>query len=345
MKVLVSFQPNKKASDFEGARLRKTIKGALEMVGTEYTTSIVERHDIVHLISPEDENKINDARENGVPVVVSALYCEDDPLASYLEHKTTKEGVRVTELTSKALRFLNKADLILVPSPKARELLVDSGVTSDISIALPGINMSRFDFSREDEKSLFYRYFRADPKKKLVIGLGEYDMEMDGINAFINAAKANPDALFYYIGRETIPGVYNSLKIKRMIFSAPKNLKFITVLPDDIYRSALLNAKVFVIPCYKTAGVVSIMDAMAAKCQIIARKQAVFPDILIDGKTAYLGEFSETITSLIKDCLEDKIKPTIEEAHTFVSKCNLRATGEQLRWFYIERINIKELIK
>ena len=345
MKVLVSFQPNKKASDFEGARLRKTIKGALEMVGTEYTTSIVERHDIVHLISPEDENKINDAKENGVPVVVSALYCEDDPLASYLEHKTTKEGVRVTELTSKALRFLNKADLILVPSPKARELLVDSGVTSDISIALPGINMSRFDFSREDEKSLFYRYFRADPKKKLVIGLGEYDMEMDGINAFINAAKANPDALFYYIGRETIPGVYNSLKIKRMIFSAPKNLKFITILPDDIYRSALLNAKVFVIPCYKTAGVVSIMDAMAAKCQIIARKQAVFPDILIDGKTAYLGEFSETITSLIKDCLEDKIKPTIEEAHTFVSKCNLRATGEQLRWFYIERINIKELIK
>ena len=345
MKVLVSFQPNKKASDFEGARLRKTIKGALEMVGTEYTTSIVERHDIVHLISPDDENKINDAKENGVPVVVSALYCEDDPLASYLEHKTTKEGVRVTELTSKALRFLNKADLILVPSPKARELLVDSGVTSDISIALPGINMSRFDFSREDEKSLFYRYFRADPRKKLVIGLGEYDMEMDGINAFINAAKANPNALFYYIGRETIPGVYNSLKIKRMIFSAPKNLKFITVLPDDIYRSALLIAKVFVIPCYKTAGVVSIMDAMAAKCQIIARKQAVFPDILIDGKTAYLGEFSETITSLIKDCLEDKIKPTIEEAHTFVSKCNLRATGEQLRWFYIERINIKELIK
>ena len=344
MKVLVSFQPNKKASDFEGARLRKTIKGALEMVGVEYTTSIVERHDIVHLISPDDENKITDARENGVPVVASALYCEDDPLASYLEHKT-KDGVRIAELTSKALRFLNKVDLVLVPSAKARDLLVDSGVTSDISIALPGINMSRFDFSRDDEKNLFYRYFRADPKKKLVIGLGEYDTNMDGINAFINAAKASPDALFYYIGRETIPGVYNSAKTKRMMFSAPKNLKFITIIPDDIYRSALLNAKVFVVPGYKTVGVVSVMDAMAAKCQIVARKQAVFTDILVDGKTAYLGEFSETITSLIKDCLEDKIKPTIEEAHTFVSKCNLRATGEQLRWFYIERINIKELIK
>ena len=73
MKVLVSFQPNKKASDFEGVRLRKTIKGALEMVGVEYTTSIVDKYDIVHLISPDDENKLNDAKENGIPVVSAAF--------------------------------------------------------------------------------------------------------------------------------------------------------------------------------------------------------------------------------------------------------------------------------
>ena len=344
MKVLVSFQPNRKATDFEGARLRKTIKGALEMVGVEYTTSIVEKHDVVHLISPEDENKLNDAKENNVPVVVSALYCEDDPLASYLEHKS-KDGERTTSLTSKALRFLNKADLVLVPSPKVRDFLVDSGVTSDISICLPGVNMSRFDFSREDEKTIFYRYFREDPNKQLVIGLGEYDNAMDGINAFINAAKLCPDALFYYIGRETIPGIYNSLKIKKIISSAPKNLKFISIIPDDIYRSALLNADVFVLPEYKTAGVVSITDAMAAKCQIIARKQAVYSDLVIDGKTAYLGEFSETISSLIKDYLSGKIKPTIEEAYQEVSKCNLQAVGEQLKWFYLEQINLKNLSK
>ena len=342
MKVLVSFQPNKKASDFEGVRLRKTIKGALEMVGVDYTTSIVERHDIVHLISPEDENKLNDAKENDIPVVVSALYCENDPLASYLEHKT-KDNERVTDLTAKAQRFLNKADLVLVPSEIAREFLVDKGVTADISVALPGINMSRFDFSRDDEKAIFYRYFREDPKRKLILGIGEYDGTMEGISSFVGAAKANPEALFYYIGRETIPGIYNSLKMKRLIMTAPKNLKFINVVPDDIYRSAMLNASLFVIPGYKTTGVISLMDAMAAKCQIIARKQAVYPDILVDGKTAYLGQFSETITSLIKDFLDGKLKPTTEEAYNYVSKYNLRATGEQLRWFYLEQINIKKL--
>lgn len=343
MKVLVSFQPNKKASDFEGVRLRKTIKGALEMVGVEYTTSIVDTYDVIHLISPDDENKINDAKENNVPVVVSALYCEDDPLASYLDHKTNKDGVRTTELKSKALRFLNKADLVLVPSPKAREFLVNSGVTTDISIALPGINMSRFDFSREDEKSIFYRYFREDPNRRLVLGLGEYDLSMEGVNSFVNAAKLCPEVLFYYIGRETVPGAYNSLKMKKIMSSAPKNLKFITIIPDDIYRSALLNAELFVLPGYKTAGVVSIMDAMAAKCQIVARKQAVYSDFLEDGKTAYLGEFSETISSLVRDYLNGKLKPTIDEAYDFVSKCNLSAVGEQLRWFYVEQINIKKL--
>ena len=344
MKVLVSFQPNSKALDFEGVRLRKTIKGALEMADVEYTTSIVDKYDVVHLISPEDETKLNDAKENNIPVIVSALYCENDPLASYLEHKS-KDGERTTELSSKALRFLNKADLVLVPSALSRDFLVDSGVTTDISISAPGVNISRFDYSREDEKAIFHRYFREDPKRKLVLGLGEYDGTMEGISAFITAGKMCPEALFYYIGRETIPGVYKSPKLRKIFNSAPKNVKFINVIPDDIYRSALLNAEIFVVPGYKTAGVMSIMDAMAAKCQIIARKQAVFPDFLVDGKTAYLGEFSETIASLIKDYLTGKLKPTTDEAYAFASKCNLKATGEQFRWFYVEQINIKNLSK
>ena len=343
MKILVSFQPNKKAPDFEGVRLRKTIKGALEMAGVDYTTSIIEKHDAVHLITPEDENKLNDAKENRVPVIVSALYCESDPVANYLEYKS-KDGVRHIRLSDKALRFLNKADLVLVPSMKARELLVDSGVTSDISISQPGVNISRFDFSREEEKTLFFRYFREDPKKKLVIGLGEYDTNMDGINSFITAAKKCPDVLFYYVGREIIPGTFASMKMKKIISSSPKNLKFTLTMPDDIYRSALLNADVFVIPGYRPVGAISLVDAMSAKCQIIARRQAIFSDLVEDGKTGYLGEYSETISSLIKDYFDGKLKPTIEEAHKqMFEKNNLKTIGEQLKWFYVEQINIKKL--
>ena len=342
MKVLVSFQPNRRATDFEGARVRKTIKGALEMANVEYTTSIVDKFDVMHLISAEDENKANDAKENNIPLVVSALYSEDDPLANYVDYKS-KDGKRTISLKSKGLRFLNKADLVLVPSESGRDFLVENGVTSDIQVVLPGVNVSRFDFSREDEKDIFYRYFRENRSKKLVIAMGEYDNNMDGINAFINAAKKCPDVLFYYFGRESIPGILKSFKLRNLINSCPKNVKFQGIVPDDLYRSALMNADVFMLPGYKVTGVVSLLDAMAAKCQLIVRQQAVFDGLLQDGKTAYLAQYSETLTSLTKDYFENKLKPTINAAYNEVSKLTLESFGEKLKWIYQQQINMKNL--
>ncbi|MCR5505902.1 MAG: glycosyltransferase [Bacilli bacterium] len=340
MKVLVSFQPNKKASDFEGARLRKTIKGSLEILNVEYTTSIVDKFDIMHLISSEDDNKANDAKESNIPLVISALYCEDDPLANYIEYKS-KDGTRFTGLKKQGLKFLNKANVITVPSQKGKEFLMENGVKADIQVVPPGINMSRFDFSREDEKDIFYRYFRENRSKRLVVAMGEYDNNMDGINAFINAAKKCPDVLFYYIGRESVPGVLKSFKMSRLINSSPKNVKFHGIIPDDVYRSALMNADVFMLPGYKVSGVVALFDAMAAKCQLIVRDQAVFSDLLEDGKTAYLAQYSETLTSLTKDYFQGKLKPTIEKAYQVVSKHTLEEFGEQIKWVYQQQLNIK----
>jgi hypothetical protein len=40
--------------------------------------------DIVHILSPDDEAKVHDAKLDGLKVVVSALYTETDPAARYL---------------------------------------------------------------------------------------------------------------------------------------------------------------------------------------------------------------------------------------------------------------------
>lgn len=340
MKILVTFQPNTKVIEFEGARMRKTIKGALEMANVEYTTSIVDNYDVMHLLSVEDDNKANDAKENNSPLVISALYAEDDPYASFLEYKS-KDGKRVINLKARSLRFLNKADVVLVPTEASKTFLIDNGVKSDIQVCPLGVNTARFDFSREDEKDIFYRYFRENRSKKLVLALGEYDNNMDGISAFINAAKKCPDILFYYIGREAIPGVLKSFRLRNKISKAPKNVKFQGIVPDDVYRSALMNADVFMLPGYKKAGVVSIMDAIAAKCQLIVRQQAIFDDLLEDGKTAYLAQYSETLTMLTKDYFDGKLKPTIENAYKGLTKNTLRDYGERLKWFYQQQINLK----
>ena len=332
MKVLVYFQPSPKQDNFEGARMRKTIKGALEVTGYSYTSNLYDDYEIAHFMSPDDESKLNIALERKVPVVVSALFGEDDPTTRFLNHKS-KDGELTVSLKPKALRLLNKATLVLVPCESAKELLINNGVTRPIEIVVPGVNLARFNFSREDEKELFYRYFREDKNKKLVLAMGEYTNNMEGINSLINAAKKREDAVFYYIGCETFAANYG--KCKKIIKSAPKNMHFKTILPDDIYRSMLLNADVFMLPGYQLSGIVSIEEAMAANCQLIVRKSAVFPEFLQNNKTAYIAEHSETLTSLCLDYLDAKIKPTNEEAYQIVSSYNLEKFGQQLIKIYL----------
>ena len=331
MKVLVYFQPSQKFDNFEGARMRKTIKGALEVTSAKYTSNIYDDYDVAHFMSPDDEYKLLIALERQVPVVVSALFGEDDPATRFLINKN-KDGKRTTTLKPKALRMLNKADLVLVPCESAKEFLINNGVTCQIEVCMPGVNLSRFNFSREDEKELFYRYFREDKNKKIVLAVGEYSNNMEGINSFINVARKREDAVFYYVGCETFGAIKG--RAKSIIKNAPKNVHFVNILPDDIYRSMLLNADIFMLPGYNLSGVVSIEEAMASNCQLIVRKSAVFPEFLKNEKTAYVAEFSETLTSLCLDYLNGTIKPTTEEAYRKISLYSLDNYGQQLLNIY-----------
>lgn len=336
MKVLVYFNPNKKYDNFEGARVRKTIKGALELIEVEHTNSFVDFYDVAHLISKDDENKINEIKENGAPVIVSALYAENDPSASFIDD-VIRNDKHEEKISPKALKFLNKADRILVPCESAKEILIKAGVTSEVSICYPGVNLARFDFSKEDEKEIFYRYYQEDRNKKLVLAVGEYVPKMSGINSFMTAAKKCPQALFYFMGQMPLR-VKLSIRFKKLINNAPNNVKFVEVPANDIYRSALLNASVFMVPGYKYTGVTSIVEAMAAKTQIIARKSALFPGFLEDAQTAYIAEFSETLSSLTKDFLDGKIKPTTQKAYEEISTHSLPQLGEILRREYQDTI-------
>ena len=331
MKTLVYFQPSLKNDNFEGARMRKTIKGALEIVNSKYTSNLYDDYDIAHFMSPDDENKLNIALERNVPTVVSALFGEDDPTTRFINYKS-KDGKRTNTLKARALRMLNKANLVLVPTESAKEFLIENGVTSQIEACIPGINLSRFNFSREDEKELFYRYFREDKNKKIVLAMGEYSYNMEGIHALIDAALKRPDVGFYYIGCESLGSSVG--KAKKIIKNSPKNMHFVNILPDDIYRSLLLNADAFMLPGYNIAGIVSVEEAMAAKCQLIVRKSAVFPEFLKNERTAYIAEFSETLTSLCLDYLDEKIKPTTEDAYRKISDYNLENFGKQLLSLY-----------
>ena len=339
MKVLVHFE-GIKTGQSEGARMRKTIKGALELEEIKYTTTMLDTFDIAHFMSPEDVIKIHFAMEQRIPVVVSSLYTEDDDEARFLDCKLKLDGSRKIFIKPKALKMLNAANVVLVPSEDSKNRLVNYGVTSDIEVVYPGVNLARFDFSRDDDKEIFYRYFREDKSKRLVIAFGSGMPMKEGIGTFIKCAKANPDVLFYYLA----PCKQERIKhyLGKYMKSAPKNAKFKGLLLDDVRRSALLNADVVLLPSYTPSGVISICEAMAAKCQIIARDLTAPSDMLINGKNAYLGKFSETLVSLVTDYLNNQLQPTIETAYSEISMHNLESYGKDLLSIYKQQISLKK---
>lgn len=309
------------------------------MVAVDYYSSLAAHYDIMHLLSIEDENKMNAALENNIPVVVSTLNTESDPNASFITYKN-KDGKITNSLSNKVVRFLNKASLVLVPTLTAEEFLRQNGVKAKIEVLLPGINFSRFDFSRDDEKEIFYRYFREDKNKKLVIANGDYN-NLEGIGTFIDTAKKCPNASFYYFG-EAKNNLKTFVVCKKLNNSSPKNCHFVKVATDDIYRSALLNADIFMVTSYKHVGVVSILEAMAAKCQLIVREQACFKELIKDGKTGYLAKFSETLSALVKDYFDGKLKSTTFEAYESIKENNLLNMGEKLKAIYERETNNKD---
>ena len=339
MKVLVYFEGTK-IGQTEGARMRKTIKGALELLETEYTTTPLDTFNIAHFMSPEDVTKIHLAIEKREPIVVSSLYTEDDDEARFLDCKIKLDRTRKIFIKPKALRMLNAANVVLVPTEESKNKLVNYGVTSDIKVVFPGVNLARFDFSRDDEKEIFYRYFREDKSKKLVVTFGSGMPMKEGIGTFIKAAKANPNAIFYYLAPCKEEKLHKLLH--KAIKTAPKNAKFKGLLVDDVRRSVLLNADVVLLTSYIPSGVISICEAMAAKCQIIAREGSAPSDLLINGKNAYLGKFSETLVSLVTDYLNNQLQPTIEAAYNEISKHNLESFGKDLLKVYNEQISLKK---
>lgn len=327
MKVLVYFSSEKHKANFEGDRLRKTIAGALNRSEVEYALEPNDTSDIVHLVSPEDVEIAETANDKGIPVVYSALYTEGDPKARFVDKKTG-----IAHLTSQAIKALSYASLILVPTEGCKKFLISEGIEVPIEISSCAVNKSRFNLDKDVEKELFWRYFQREPNNELIICTGEYD-NIDAIETFLQVAKRFPQVDFYFFGKQknwfTLPRV-----CKRAIRRKSKNAYFSSLVPDDIYRSGMINAKAYILPGYTMAGVVTLMDAMASKTQIFALNKTVFKDEVIDKETGYVAISGMELINLLTKYLDGEIPPTIEKAYEIATKQTLEQLGNFLKKQY-----------
>lgn len=328
MKSLVYFKPSSSSASFEGVRLRKNLKGALELSSIPWVDSVYADPEIIHIISPDDESIVKTARLEGAKVVTSAFYCENDPNARFLERNSMGGFV----LTKPAFKLLSESDLVLVPSAFCMDFVRAQGLSPRMEVLSPGVNLARFEEADPDETGIFFRYFRIPQGTPYCLSVGDLNDE-DVKKGMEQIAFLVPEMKFFFLGYDKKGGVSNQTVI-RFNKSAPSNLTYSSLVEDDVYRSALINAKAIVLFDGSHPNNITALEAMASRVQIFSLGTVAFPDLIEDKKNAYcFMQASELAKSLQSHCL-GKLKSTIIEGYKTATENSLTSVGARLKSYY-----------
>ncbi len=326
MRVYVA-APKENNLNLEGLRYSKVVKECLKVTEHHVNSNKTDQSNLLfHLFTLDDELKAAEAKGRKLPVIVNALYCESDPTFSILQTETN---------IVRWVHLCNESTMVLVPCEEAKNILVNCGVTTDISIWKPPVVLERYRSGRE--KDVFYHYFMEDEGRDLIVGCGDLST-MDGVRVFLNIAEKYPDKLFYYfdISRTQDSGAIS----KKIAQYNTKNVKFVSGVPDDVFISALINATLFVAPSYCPLSCLTLANVLASSTQIIMRSQANTTGYLKNKVNAYLGEYSETIEQLCCDYLNGKLSPTIKQGYSMVQDTSFAHCGHNLDHLYLEAKNL-----
>ena len=330
MKVFIHHKQKKETAVFEGARMRKILKGACEAVGIEWVDSPHADAEIAHFISPRDAHLAKAEKERGSKIVVSAFYCESDPEACYFKELWTG----VEKLSTKGKQMLELADLILVPSEGLRRYLVNIGIKAKVDVLRPTVDLQRFNGPFE-ESMIFPRYFTLSPNTKTVIATGSY-ADKKSLNFIKNVAKACPKLDFFFFGvfpKRDHFGLTRSVEL----IKKPKNLHLLRTVQDDIYRSGILNCVAYISNDSLRPDAIRALEAFAAKRQVVvigpAREKG--ENLLLEeGNTCFYFETPEKMAEYLLCLYQGSASSTIISAYEVAKSHSLPHFGKKLKEEY-----------
>lgn len=330
MKVFIHHRQKKETAIFEGARMRKTLKGACEAVGVEWVDSPHMDAEIAHFISPRDLHLARAEKERGSKIVVSAFYCESDPEACFFKETWTGNE----KLSKKGRQMLEVADLILVPSEGLRRYLVSIGLQAKIDVLRPTVDLRRFSGPIQ-EAMIFPRYFTLPPNAKTVIATGSY-ADKKTLDFIKNVAKACPKIDFYFFGVFPKRDGFGLSRAVALV-KKPKNLHLLRTVQDDIYRSGILNCLAYISNDSLRPDAIRSLEAFAAKRQVLvigpSRKKG--ENLLLEeGSTCFYFDDPEKMGKYLLTLYQGSAPSTIISAYKVAESHSLPYFGKKLKEEY-----------
>ena len=324
MKVCVHYPHLRRGDAFEGARLRKTLKGACESIGVEWEEEPSPSTDIAHFLSPLDLRALRSCKKKGIKTVVSCFYCENDPSASFLTGKNGKE------LSPKAEKMIAEADEVLVPTEEFLEKVKPLRPRGGAIAMLPGVNLARFS-SKTVESDIFMRYFRVPFDEKFAVCIGSYD-DKKTLASLRKLASLTPKMTFFFFG--TKKGMPVRLSLPSLARKPPENLFFQPIVEDDVYRSALMHCCCYLLLDDEHPDQMGLLDAFASGAEVVGIGQQTVNPILQNGVNSLLFRDEEGASKALSRLYLEQDKAIIMAGYGIAESCALPLFAKQLFGVY-----------
>ena len=327
MKILLYTEGEKL---FSKSGLGKAIKHqmkALESVGVEYTTSITDDYDIIHInfYGPNSYALAKIAKKNGKKVVYHAHSTEEDFKNGFIFSKQISPAFKKWITTCYSL-----GDVIITPTPYSKRLLEGYGIERKIYAVSNGIELDKFkcDPSLGKEFRKAYGYTKED---KVIVGIGLY-IERKGIIDFVELAKRLPEYKFIWFGYSPLSATTH--EVRQAVHTKLDNLLFAGYVEQDMIIKALNGCNIYLFPTLEETEGIPILEACACKTTSIIRDIPIFEEWLADGVNVYKAKNVDDFEDKIKKIINKELPPLGEEAYKVAEARDIKKIGIQLKEIY-----------
>lgn len=300
---------------------------ALKAAGVQVTTDPSESFDLLHLHSVGPASLYLAEKYGGRrPLVIHSHTTAEDFANSF------RMSDHIAPYLGRYLRFFySKADLLIAPSPYAREILRRYEVASPIEVVSNGVDIRRF----------------APNRRRRLLGRARYGLEgvvpfsvglvflRKGVDVFCEVGRLMPELTLVWFGR-----IHKAVKreTRRVIEGAPANVLFTGYVEDVV--EAYASGDVFFFPSSVENEGIAVLEAAAMGKPLVLRDAECFAGRFEHGVNCLKGSIPEEFAAHLRQIAQD---PDLASrlstgALELARQHSLELVGERLREIYRQLI-------
>jgi glycosyltransferase involved in cell wall biosynthesis len=296
---------------------------AIKAAGLQVTTDPSESFDILHLHSVGPVSLYLAEKYSGRrPVVMHGHTTAEDFANSFRLSDT------IAPYLGRYLRFFyGKADMLIAPSPYARDVLRSYDLEQPIEVVSNGVDLRRFT---PDRRRRLLGRARYDLQGSVAFSVGLVVLRK-GVDLFCEVGRLLPDHTLVWFGR-----IHKAVKTEtlRVIDAAPENVRF-TGYVEDV-AEAYAAGDFFFFPSTVENEGIAVLEAAACGKPLILRNAECFSGRFEHGVNCLKGETPEEFAALIRQVTNDPALAArlSDGALEYARVHSLNLIGQRLKQIY-----------